>query len=485
MNSSINLEKSNMIERSKKSSKTRLRYLWQTDSKTLSLPNESGSSYIPLQIQNYEILDIIGEGANGVVLKAKNISLDRVDAVKIWLPNRKRKNEKVCFQQYLAEVRKIAKLKNSGIVSIYNAWEQNGYYLAATEFVDGFDLKNWVSSMYNSSETLSMDICSQLLNTVLFYQCRGFLHGDIHSGNILIDKNNKVHLIDFGTSFFAKERHDENLSAMREMSLLYEDVKLLLGNRLDESLLSLKFIEKLHQKQLVTKNLHPILLTKTLLQYLKMLSVKDKTVKIMDREILEEYCASVAGGFYFNLSKVIEDLLSFTELKNAKNFALGYLNAAIFNNVFLENKQYHQYDILPDQTFTADEIEVVSAYVYFEFVKRQMSEKNMENTKNEFFTRYKGFLDDAGFEKIWLRLKQYENVSLLEYMDGYEKEMGHKLKSYSSKMENIRCILYTLLVVVSGDRYIDTLYKLWLRITEVRFDKELHQKIMDSVIFED
>ena len=101
-----------------KETKNIKRYTWDEDKKELSLPNIESGDYFILKIEIYTVLELIGEGANGVVIKARNNNLNRIDAIKIWLPNRTKNINKVDINQYLEEVRKIANMqKNINIVT--------------------------------------------------------------------------------------------------------------------------------------------------------------------------------------------------------------------------------------------------------------------------------------------------------------------------------------------------------------------------------
>ena len=62
-----------------------------------------------IEFTGYEFLEVIGKGANGVVVKAKHQITERIDAIKIWLPHKKSKYGNVSQEQYLREVRKISK----------------------------------------------------------------------------------------------------------------------------------------------------------------------------------------------------------------------------------------------------------------------------------------------------------------------------------------------------------------------------------------
>ncbi|EID83941.1 Protein kinase domain-containing protein [Treponema sp. JC4] len=431
----------------------------------------------------YQVLELIGEGANGVVIKALNKSLDRIEAIKIWLPNRNKKNKKVDFYQYLAEVRKIANLQNDNIVTVYNAWEQDGYYLAATEFVDGKKLKDWLETPFLADDIKRKKVCQQLLETVLYYQTKGIIHGDIHSGNILIDNRNQVHIIDFGTSYFNKNKNGRQ-SIDREINLLYEDVKLILGNSFKDEFLIIKFNDK---RKILTDSLEPILFTKTLLQYQKIISLKEEAGIIIDTDVLDEYCSYISDGYYFNYIKIITDLSLWSSLINATTLSIRFIEGQIHNKIFLDDwpVPYHKYELFPGKRFYINELEAVSAYVYFELTKNHFTKDNYKKTKDYFFKQYIGVLDEDSFYNLWNTLKNFEKATLFDVIKAKSNELKNDSALISNFLEKIRGVLSTLLPIILNNNQLAFYQLLWIHITEVRLNKELHDKIMKEIAVDD
>ena len=457
-----------MIEKSKKNHD---RYIWNPVKNEISLPDTKTGKYFVLKTDKYKLLDKIGEGANGVVIKALNTTLNRIEAIKIWLPNRTKKNKIANFNQYLAEIQKLANInKNNNIVTMYDAWTQDDYYFASTEFVEGKNLEKW---LINATEIERKEICCQLLETILCYQSSGIIHGDIHSGNILIDKKNQIHLIDFGTSYFTRNKNACRVSIDREINLIYEDIKLILGNSFRDDFLSLDFNIDDSKRKINTDNINPILFTKTLLQLCKIICIKENAEIIIDYEVLREYCSYAAAGFYLNLNNIINDLKSWSSLKNIETLSISYLTGIIQNNIFTDYCSIC--DLIPGKKFDENEIEAVSAYVYYELSKKLFSKENYNRTKTEYFEHYKNFLDENSFKNLWDILKSFENDSLFELI----KTNFQNNALFVFDLENIRSVLSTLLNICY--RPLDYYPLLWLKITETRLNKELHDRIMDEI----
>lgn len=182
------------------------------------------NKWVEIKFDGYEFIDKIGDGANGIVLMAKHNITERVDAVKVWLPHKQAKNGMVSKQQYLNEIRKISKLKNRNIITIYDAKIiDNEIYMSAMGYIKSKSLKEWLAQ--NCNILKRVEVCEKILTTVLDYQNIGVIHGDLHGGNILIDEDDNIHLIDFGTSLFAYNSQ----SKKREAYFIVDLVKNLLG----------------------------------------------------------------------------------------------------------------------------------------------------------------------------------------------------------------------------------------------------------------
>ncbi len=464
-----------MIEKSKKNHD---RYIWNPVKNEISLPDTKTGKFFVLKMDKYKFLDLIGEGANGVVIKALNTTLNRIEAIKIWLPNRAKKNTIANFNQYLAEIQKIANInKNNNIVTMYDAWTKDGYYFASTEFVEGKNLKEWLTY---ATEIERKEICRQLLETILCYQISGIIHGDIHSGNILIDEKNQIHLIDFGTSYFTRNKNAGRVSIDREINLLYEDMKQILGKSFREDFLSLDFKIIGSKRKIDTDNINPILFTKTLLQLYKIICIKETAEIIIDLEVLSEYCSYAANGFYFNLNNIIKDLKSWSSLKNIEKLSTSSIAGIIHNNIFTDDwpVSYHTYDFMPGKNFDENEIEAVSAYVYFELTKKLFSEDNYNKTKIEYFKHYKTILKKKGFNDLWNILKSFEKESLFELIKAKPK-IFQKESELIVDLEIIRSTLSTLLHIYY--KPLDYYPLLWLKMTETRLNTVLHDRIMSEI----
>ena len=172
---------------------TALSPLAENDADPASAEEKSTTSM--LDFGDYELLEEIGRGGQGVVYRARQKSLNRTVALKVIAlgnfastPHLKR------FRQ---EAEAAARLEHSGIVPIYEVGERDGSCYFSMKFVEGGQLDQLIKR-----EPVSIRRAAGLLvkiaRTVQFAHEHGILHRDIKPGNILIDKSGEPQLTDFG-----------------------------------------------------------------------------------------------------------------------------------------------------------------------------------------------------------------------------------------------------------------------------------------------
>ena len=331
----------------------------------------------------YKFLEIIGKGANGLVIKAQHQVTERIDAIKIWLPHKKAKDGNVSLEQYLREVKKVSNLKDEHIVTIYDAEYNDGVHMCTMEYIEGKPLKKWCKGNHDLIKRVK--VCREILQTVENYQQAGIIHGDLHGGNILIDEKEHIHIIDFGTSLFGYS----NQSKERESYFIYDLVEKIFREEFKKEFFTVKnydlFSEIKNEDD--TRRYEPLLITRTMLQFVKLRDIKNQTVKMSDHEVLIEYCKNIAEGIYFDLDMVYSELLSWSDLKFVK---------PIFGEILYRNIEYTIFELSENDT---DELMYITLYIYYEIFNNCKGDISIDKCKKHFMNNYIRFLSDEEYNE--------------------------------------------------------------------------------------
>jgi TolB-like protein/cytochrome c-type biogenesis protein CcmH/NrfG len=162
--------------------------------KTTRLPGTLGD------FGDYELLDEIGRGGQGVVYRARQKSLNRTVALKViglgfWA------NE-ADLKRFRREAEAAASLEHPGIVPIHEVGEQDGQCYFSMKFVEGGQLDELAK--HGVPIQSAVELIAKLARTVHYAHERGILHRDIKPGNILLDQKGEPLLADFGLARLAE-----------------------------------------------------------------------------------------------------------------------------------------------------------------------------------------------------------------------------------------------------------------------------------------
>ncbi len=142
-----------------------------------------------------EMLGFIGQGGMGAVYKARQRELDRVVALKILPPGIGK--DAAFAERFTREAKALAKLNHTGIVTLYEFGKADGLFFFLMEFVDGMSLRH-LMEVERISAREALAIVPQICDALQYAHDQGIVHRDIKPENILLDRQGRVKVADFG-----------------------------------------------------------------------------------------------------------------------------------------------------------------------------------------------------------------------------------------------------------------------------------------------
>ncbi|UCC31538.1 MAG: serine/threonine protein kinase [Phycisphaerales bacterium] len=172
-------------------------FITHTQLSRLQTAMDEDSMYRPAQqIPGFQILNKIGQGAMAVVFKAKQLSLDRIVAIKV-LPKRLSDNPEF-VERFYREGRAAARLNHANIVQAYDVGESGGYHYFVMEFIDGKTVYDVVNDGRPMEESEALGLILQAAKALEHAHAQDLIHRDVKPKNLMLTKAGDVKLADMG-----------------------------------------------------------------------------------------------------------------------------------------------------------------------------------------------------------------------------------------------------------------------------------------------
>ncbi|MGQ0732457.1 MAG: serine/threonine-protein kinase, partial [Acidobacteriota bacterium] len=156
----------------------------------------------PEQIGRYKILERVGRGGMGVLLRGVDPVLDREVAIKLMLLDFSEDTDQM-RPRFYREARAAAKLQHPNIVTVFEFAEDNNTPYIVMEFLRGSSLQARMASPLPLSLDEKLNVMAQLCSALNYAHEQGVVHRDIKPANIFLLPDGTVKLLDFGVAKLA------------------------------------------------------------------------------------------------------------------------------------------------------------------------------------------------------------------------------------------------------------------------------------------
>jgi Tfp pilus assembly protein PilF/predicted Ser/Thr protein kinase len=144
----------------------------------------------------YEIIAILGEGGMGAVYKARDRELDRMVALKVIRPELAGRPE--ILQRFKQELILARKVTHRNVIRIFDLGDADGIKFITMEFIEGRDLKSLLTEKGKLPPDQAVEIVQQVCLALEAAHGEGVVHRDLKPQNIMLDKQGRVSVMDFG-----------------------------------------------------------------------------------------------------------------------------------------------------------------------------------------------------------------------------------------------------------------------------------------------
>ncbi len=147
------------------------------------------------QVADYQVIGMLGTGGMGAVYQVRHLISDRVEAMKVLLPDLASNPE--LAERFIREIRLQASLTHPNIAALHNALRFENQLLMVMEFVDGETLAE-VIRRGTLHVRHALRITIQILAALDYAHSRGVIHRDVKPSNVIINAQGTAKLMDFG-----------------------------------------------------------------------------------------------------------------------------------------------------------------------------------------------------------------------------------------------------------------------------------------------
>ncbi|HET9698614.1 MAG TPA: protein kinase [Terriglobales bacterium] len=189
------------------------------------------SDQTPQRIGDYEVLDVLGAGGMGRVYRVRNIITDRIEAMKVLLPDLQGHEEVAA--RFLREIKVLAALNHPNIAVLHTALTIDNQLVMIMEYVEG----QTISARLNQGAipaAEALNYIEQVLNALSYAHKQHIIHRDIKPANMMLTPDGTVKLMDFGIARTDNEPNHLTAPGSTLGSINYMSPEQVKGEPIDE-----------------------------------------------------------------------------------------------------------------------------------------------------------------------------------------------------------------------------------------------------------
>jgi serine/threonine-protein kinase len=174
-------------------------------SRALSASSVDHGRFTPGEIvaDRYRIIEQIGKGGMGEVYRADDLKLAQAVALKFLPPSFDQDASRL--DRFLGEVRIARQISHANVCRVYDIGEVEGHHFLSMEYVDGEDLASLLKRIGRFPSEKATEIARQICAGLAAAHDKGILHRDLKPANVMLDKQGKVRITDFGLAGLAED----------------------------------------------------------------------------------------------------------------------------------------------------------------------------------------------------------------------------------------------------------------------------------------
>jgi len=166
------------------------------DAELMGEPKTPG--WVGRRLGNFKLLRLLGKGAMGLVIQAQDVNLGRIVALKVLRKQIRGMDDEQKVQQFLREAKAVARIEHPNVAHVYQIDSHEGWWYIASEFIEGGSVRDVVRAAGPLTPARACPITADAAAALLAVHQVGMIHRDVKPSNIMLTRNGRAKLVDFG-----------------------------------------------------------------------------------------------------------------------------------------------------------------------------------------------------------------------------------------------------------------------------------------------